>query len=452
MKVLTTIIAVTFISVSSIFAQNYPRPLLAPGESQIEGGLGISWINENGQTVPYYMIGVMPDLQFGKLGIGLNLTMRISTNTGKIRKADWSGGAYRKIIRYISWGQKHDPVFAKVGQMDMATLGHGFIVYDYNNSPSYDNRTIGAELDLDFNKFGFETMYGNFNQPGVIGGRFYVRPLRFTTLGEIPIIGGFELGATYVTDQNKNSGLVEVNHLVEPNPSLPPGPAQSPYSIENTGRLSEYGFDAGLPVLRIPFADADLYYDYAQINHFGHGSAAGILFNFNGLGLAKASIKLEHQWIGRQFIPEYFNQFYELNRYVPNDTGYFSQATQLANTPGGQGWYGQITVAVLQQFQIVGGYRGIDHDPNGGLLHLETRFPNLVPMIAFSAGYDRWGIQSFKDAFQLDKRSLLYAFFGYKPYPFMTVGFNYYWTFIPVSGGYQVQKRIEPRVMFNFSF
>lgn len=446
MKILKTIFALLFLSSTTIFAQNYPRPLLAPGESQIAGGLGISWINENGQTTPYYMIGVMPDLQFGKLGVGLDLTMRISTNTGKIRKADWAGGAYRKIIRYVSWGQKHDPIYARVGQLDMTTLGHGFIVYDYNNSPSFDNRTIGGELDLDFGRFGFETMYGNFHTPGVIGGRAYVRPLKFTTLADIPVIGGFELGATYVTDQNKNSGMVLQSS----------GPITLPVvgnpSVSNDGRLSEYGFDAGLPVLRIPFADADLYYDYAQIHHFGHGSAAGILVNLNSLGLAKASVKLEHQWISKEFIPEYFDQFYELNRYTPNDPSYFSKATQLANAPGGQGWYGQLTVAVLQQFQVVGGYRGIDHDPNGGLLHLETRFPNVVPMVAFSAGYDRWGIQSFKDAFQLDKRSLLYAFFGYKPYPFMTVGFNYYWTFIPVNGGYEVQKRIEPRVMFNFSF
>ncbi len=440
MKTFFAAIVFTLAASVPLFAQNYPKPLLAPGESQIAGGLGISWINENGVSTPYYMIGVMPDLQFGKIGVGLDLTLRISTKSGAIRKADWSNGAYRKLIRYVSWGQKHDPVYAKVGQLDMATLGHGFIVYDYNNSPSYDNRTIGAELDLDLGKYGIETMYGNFHTPGLIGGRAYVRPLKFTTLADIPVIGGFELGATYVTDQNKNSGIVYT-------PTAP-----SIYSVQNTGRISEYGFDAGLPVLRNPFADADLYYDYAQIHHFGHGSAVGVLVNLNGLGLAKASVKLEHQWIGREFIPEYFDQFYELNRYAPNDIGYFSKASKLAAAPGGNGWYGQIMVAVLQQFQIVGGYRGVDHDPNGGLLHLETRFPNVVPMIAFSAGYDRYGIQTFKDAFKLDKRSLLYAFFGYKPYPFMTVGFNYYWTFIPINGGYEVQKRIEPRVMFNFSF
>ena len=445
MRILTATFLASLLLSASAFAQNYPKPMLAPGESQIAGGLGISWINENGETTPYYMIGVMPDLQFGKIGVGLDLTLRISTNSGKIRKADWSNGAYRKIIRYVSWGQKHDPVYAKVGQLDMATIGHGFIVYNYSNSPSYDDRRIGAELDIDFTGFGFETMYGDFQQPGVIGGRGYVRPLKFTTLADIPVIGGFELGATYVTDQNKNSGVF----LTPVYTVLPPGGV---FVTHDEGAISEYGFDAGLPILRIPFMDADLYYDYAQIHKFGHGSAAGILIDFNGLGIAKASVKLEHQWVGSQFIPEYFDQFYELNRYVPGDSSYFSKATQLENAPGGQGWYGQLTISLLQNFQIIGGYRGIDHDPNGGLLHLETRFPSVVPMIAFSAGYDRWGIQGFKDAFQLDQRSLLYAFFGYKPYPFMTVGFNYYWTFIPLNGKYEVQKRIEPRVMFNFSF
>ncbi len=447
MKILTVILMTSLVWAASTFAQNYPKPMLAPGESQIAGGLGISWINENGETTPYYMVGIMPDLQFGKIGVGLDLTLRISTNSGKIRKADWSNGAYRKVIRYLSWGQKYDPVYAKVGQLDMTTIGHGFILYNYSNSPSYDDRRLGAELDLDFTKFGFETMYGDFQQPGVMGGRGYVRPLQFTTLAPIPVIGGFELGATYVTDQNQNSGMVLTSLSAGPAPSSGP-----PYLVQDNGRMSEYGFDAGLPVLRIPFVDADLYYDYAQIKNFGHGSAAGILLTFNGLGLAKASVKLEHQWVGSQFIPEYFDQFYELNRYVPGDSTYYSKATQLSNAPKGQGWFGQLTIAIMQNFQIVGAYRGIDHDPNGGLLHLETRFPSVVPMIALSAGYDRWGIQGFKDAFQLDQRSLLYAFFGYKPYPFMTVGFNYLWTFIPVNGKYEVQKRIEPRVMFNFSF
>jgi hypothetical protein len=443
-KTLLTIFSTLLLFVEVNFAQEYPRPLLLTGQSEISGGLGVTWITENGQTVPYYMIGLMPDLQFGKIGVGLDLTLLVNTKDGTIRKADWSDGAYRKMIRYLSWGQKHDPLYGQVGQLDMAILGHGFIMNDYNNSASFDDRRIGAELDVDFTKYGFEAIYGDFQQPGVMGGRAYVRPLKFTLLGALPIIGGFEVGGTYVTDQNHHSGVTS---------ALYDQTTQQDSVLVNRGRISEFGFDAGLPALRTMFVDVDLYYDYAQIAHFGHGSAAGILGTFRGLGIVNATAKLEHQWDANEFIPEYFDQFYELERYVPNTlSGFISKAEQLDSAKKSQGWYGQIMVAVFGQFQIIGDYRGIDHDPQGGLLHLETQFPKIIPIISFSAGYYRHTNNTLKDAIKLDENSLLYAFLGYKPYPFITVGLNYYWTFIPVDGTYQVQKRIEPQVMFNYSF
>ncbi len=448
MKLFLTLITAFLFSAPFTIAQYYQptgiygESLVPPDQNQISGGLGISWITENGQTTPYYTIGVMPDLSFGKIGVGLDLTLRISSTDGTIRKVDWSNGAYRKIIRYISWGHKHDPLFAKVGQLTMATLGYGLIIYDYNNSASFDDRTIGGELDVDFTKFGFETIYGDFQRPGVIGGRGYVRPLKFTTLSSIPIIGGFEIGASYVTDQNPHSGVIAATYDTA---------SHSDSVMTDKGKMSEIGLDAGLPLLRSSYVDIDAYYSFAQIIHFGHGSAVGLLGTFRGLGLLNASVKIERQFIGDQFLPEYFDQFYELTRYTPSDTA-ISKARQLENMKSSTGWYGQITVAVLQQFQIVGGYRGIDHDPHGGLLHLETRFPDVIPVFAFSASYDRWGVQNFKDVFRLDQRSLLHAFVGYRPYPFMTVGLNYYWTFIPENGKYEVQKRVEPGVMLNFVF
>lgn len=448
MKFLLTVSTAFLIFAKVTFAQDYQptgfygEPLVPPDQNQISGGLGISWITENGQTTPYYTIGVMPDLSFGKIGVGLDLTLRISSKDGTIRKVDWSNGAYRKIIRYISWGHKHDPLYAQVGQLPMATIGYGLIVYDYNNTASFDDRRIGAELDVDLTRYGFEVIYGDFQQPGLMGGRSYLRPLKFTSLGSVPIIGGFELGATYVTDQNPHSGVTNASYDTT---------TQRDIVITDKGRMSEYGFDAGLPLLRSAFVDVDAYYGFAQIVHFGHGSAVGLLGTFRGIGLVNASVKIERQFTGDQFIPEYFDQFYELTRYTPEDTS-ISKARQLESMKSSTGWYGQIMVALLQNFQVVGGYRGIDKDPNGGLLHLEMRFPNVVPTFVFNAGYDRRNVQNFKDVFRLDLRSLLYAFLGYKPYPFMTVGFNYYWTFIPENGTYSVQKRIEPRVMFNFSF
>ncbi len=441
MKLLLMLFLATLISSQVSESQTYPSPILAPGQSEISGGMGISWID----GTPYYMIGVIPSLSFGKLGIGLDLTLRLNSADGTIRRVDWAGGAYRKIIRYLSWGQKHDPIFAKAGQLDGTTIGHGFIMYDYTNSPSYDNRTIGAELDMDFSKFGFEAMYGDFHTPGVTGGRVYVRPLKFTEIGDLQVIGGLELGATYLTDQDENSnvGLVIGKSFVPP----------APYVPEDRGTLSEYGLDLGMPILRTAHFSSDIYYDFAQIYHHGHGSGIGINGNFSGLGILDISATVERQFIGRHFIPEYFDHFYELERYNPqNIPGYISKAEILDSTSASEGWFGHLTLSLMSKLRLVGTFRSINNDPEGGLLHLQAEIPELLPHFALTAGYDRYGILSFSDIFTLNDQSLFYAFFGYKPYPFMTIGLNYFWTYYLVDGNYVVQRRMEPSVMVNFSF
>ncbi len=443
MKIFFALSVSVLLSASFCSAQNFAEPPLLPGENQISGGLGITWITDGGgEPVQYYSIGVLPDLSFGKLGIGLDLTLLISTNDGTIRKADWSNGAYRTIIRYVRWGHKHDPVYALAGQLYDATLGYGLIVDNYNNSPSYDDRKIGAVCDIDLSRFGFETMYGDFQRPGVMGARVYVRPLRFTGFADLPVIGGMEIGGTFVTDRNPNSGVIAATY----NPAT-----EQDSIIENKGEVEEFGLDAGFPLLRSHRFDLDAYYSFAQFERFGHGSAVGVKGTFRAPGLAAASLRIERQFIGDEFIPEYFDQFYELSRFAPADS-VVSKASQLQNMKRSAGWCGQLTISLLQNFKILGSYRGIDNDPNGGLLSFETKLPQLVPMIVFNAAYDRWGVRSLNGLFRLDNRSLFYAFVGYQPYPFMTVGLNYYWTFIPRNGTYVVQRRVSPGVMLNFTF
>lgn len=443
MKLYTAACAAILVLSSAVFAQNYQPPVVPAGQSQISGGLGITWITDNkGEPVPYYSIGVLPDLSFGKLGVGLDLTLLISSTDGTIRKVDWSDGAYRRIIRYIRWGHKHDPLYAQVGQLYTATLGYGLIVNNYNNSPSFDYRNVGAEFDVDLTRYGFETMYGTLHQPGVMGGRLYVRPFKFTDLADAHVLGGMEVGATFVTDRNPNSGVIDAAYDQA---------TQRDSIITSKGRIAEFGLDAGFPILRSSPADVDVYYSFAQFMHFGHGSALGVMGTFRGLGLATASVRIERQFIGNQFIPEYFDQFYELARFTPNDS-IISKASRLQNARRSAGWYGQLTVSLPGKFSILGGYRGIDNDPLGGLLNIEARLPDVVPMLEASVGYDRWGVRGIDGLFRLDSRSLLYAFVGYQPYPFMTVGLNYYWTFIPQNGTYVVQRRVSPSVMVNFNF
>lgn len=75
-----------------------------------------------------------------------------------------------------------------------------------------------------------------------------------------------------------------------------------------------------------------------------------------------------------------------------------------------------------------------------------------MPTIVFDAGYDRRNIKDFRDAFRLDERSILYAEVGYKPVKYIVVSMLYQWTFKPTEVGYEVQKRVEPKVSFVFPF
>lgn len=416
-------------------------------DGAMKGGVGMTWID--GEA--YYLINIAPELAFGKFGVGLDLNLHISSKDQKIRKQDFDETYdYIRIIRYLRYGSKGDETYVRLGALDYSRLGHGFILYNYKNSPSWDDRKVGAELDLDFGKWGLETVYGNFADASVLGMRGYARPLQFTPAGSIPVIGNLEVGATIASDVRKDTRDTAV--VVTPSGST------FDTAKVNAGGLTVIGLDLGLPLFRLPVADATLYMDYAKIVNYGHGFAAGIDLNFSALGAVKIFTKFERRF-GQtdQFMPAYFNQFYELERYQSTPGNFQSKAKTLAHTISpGSGFFGSLLVDVLGTIQAEGSYQKLDKSPNSGILHIGANTGDKIPLVSLSAGYDKKYISSNKDIFTVDDRSLLYAEVGYKPYSFMIVSTLYTWTYAPekdASGnvsGYKPQKRITPKVSFVF--
>ncbi|MEI7905823.1 MAG: hypothetical protein WCI84_00550 [Bacteroidota bacterium] len=445
-KYLFLVLAVTMLVTSS--AQKKSAPDAKGGaESAVKGGVGMTWID--GEA--YYLVSLAPEIAFGNWGMGLDLNLHISSKDQKIRKQDFDETYdYLRIIRYLRYGTKGDEIYVRVGALDYSKLGHGFILYNYKNSPSYDTRKIGAEFDLDFGQWGLETVYGDFASSSVLGMRGYTRPLQFTPAASIPVIGGLEVGATFASDMRSDSRDTGV--VVKANGT------KFDTTTYNTGSLSIIGLDLGLPLFNLPVADATLYLDYAKIFNFGSGFATGIDLNFSAVGVLKVYSKFERRF-GQtdKFIPAYFDAFYELERYQLSSGSFHSKAKTLEQTISpGPGYFGSLLVDVLGTLQIEGSYQKLDLNPTSGVLHLGTNTGDKIPLVSLSAGYDKRNIQNNKDVFTLDGRSLLYAEVGYKPYPFMIVSTLYTWTFAPVkdSGGnitgYQPQKRITPKVSFVF--
>lgn len=440
-KLLFLVTIVIFFSIN-VYGQFDDYRRLRENEGLLGGGLGMTWIDGK----PFYSFRLFPELQFKNIGVGLDLKLEFGAD-GKIRSENFNEFSdYLSIIRYVRYGYKHDPLYVRVGALDYATLGHGSIMYLYNNSPSYDTRKVGLEFDIDFTNFGFETVYSNFGQAGLIGLRGYVRPLQFTEAASIPVIGNLEVGGSLVSDVDKKAGVLSGNY----------DPVKDEFTPTiDKGSVTIMGLDLGLPIIRSSILDLDLYFDYSKIVEYGSGTAAGIKAGFKGLGLVNLSAKLERRFNNDEYIPSYFNSLYEIERFkLDKSTGIVnSKIQQLAGMKSvGNGYYGELFITVLNTFDVLGSYQRLDKDPTSGILHISSEVaPEGIPYVA-RAGYDKINIRNEKDLFTLDDRSYLYFEFGYKPYSYLLVSMVYNWTFTPIRDAddnvirYEPQKKIEPRI------
>lgn len=415
---------------------------LNPTGNMVGGGMGITWIN--GQ--PNYAMHFFPEFSFSKFGLGLDLNLEFDAN-GNLRKENFNEFSdYISVIRYLRYGQKHDNLYVRLGALDDATLGHGSILYLYNNRASYDARKTGLQFDCAFDKFGFETVYSSFGQRGLAGVRAYTRPLKFTDAGNIPILGNLELGATVVSDFDRMAGVTagKIDSL-----------SGNFRATKDNGKTVEGGLDLGLPVIRSGMLNLDLYFDYAKIQDFGHGTATGFILGLNGLGLVDLTTKFERRFNSDNYIPSYFNSMYEIERFKFNDrTGEVSSKIQQLQAASsiGNGFYGELNAKMLGTFNVLGSYQRLDKDPESGILHLSAEMASKSMPYLARAGYDKINIRGEGDLFKLDDRSYLYAELGYKPMPYLLVSMLYSWTFAPQRDAdkniidYVAQKKIEPRV------
>jgi hypothetical protein len=422
---------------------NYPKP----DEGNIAGGLGLNWIDGK----PHYRIGFQPEISFMNFGVGLDLALDFESS-GKLRNENFNEFSdYLSVIRYIRYGLKNEPVYIRLGSLGYYSLGHGTIMNNYNNSPTFDNRRIGLIADINFGKFGFESIYSSFGQAGVMGVRGYILPIQFTSAAELPIISNLEFGLSLVSDFNNlarvDSGLFDTKGEFK--------------VIKDGGDVSFVGFDIGLPLLKSASSKILLYFDYNKMIDFGSGIATGVQFNFNGLGLISLSSKLERRINNGKYLAAYFNSLYEIERFKGNvDLNTYSTKVDLVNSinENQNGYYGDILVRVLNLFDILGSYQRLDKAPNSGILNLRTSIEPENASFVLRAGYDKINIKDEKDLFKLDDRSYLFAELGYKPIEYILVSMIYNWTFTPIRDNneniirFEPQKRIEPRISFMYPF
>jgi hypothetical protein len=416
---------------------NDAAAMMGKSGGSLSTGIGATFID--GEA--YYLINILPEVAFGQLGIGLDLNLRINSK-GKLRPGDYSKFEdYLRIVRYVRWAQKGDPFYIRVGLLDYSLIGHGSIVYNYRNSASYDMRRTGIELDLNFDAYGFESMYSDLSNKGLLGLRGYLKPLKFTRYSKIPVINNFEVGITYARDLNTSANITSSHNLLNP-------------VYTNGGGLSVYGFDFGLPILSFAILKSSLYYDFAQIANYGHGSTAGINMNFSGFGLLNIRAKYELRFNGAQYLPSYFNALYEHDRFDAARS--VSKSDTLRHVGESHGYFGEVIFSILNTVNILVGYQAPFNNRNQGNMHAELQLPEIIGIVLRGA-FDKTKVGRI---FILDNYSILSAEIGYKPIKYLLVSTLYQRTFSDrnpdgsrrVDGSFVKQDRVEPKVSFVYDF
>ena len=432
------------------YTQNRDSFMGEPTNS-VNGGVGITFIGDTAYTT----FTIAPEFAFGKFGVGLNIELLFNNNNGfKFRKEGWDKGAGAfRMIRYLRWGLKGDPLYTRIGSLQSSTLGNGFIMGYYSNESSYDRRKIGLELDMDFGLVGMESMTSNLGNVEIVGGRVYVRPMHST---EIPVLKNLEIGGTYVTDINPDN------------------------KNDTHDGVYEWGADITIPIIKMEVFNWRIYSDYAKINNYGDGKAVGTLISIpNIAGAFGIYAKLEKRFLGGQFLPNYFNTLYEIDRKVKDIKFYFpdknhdgypdnlpdsfigvneiSKAGYLSHLEKTEGIFGELAGQILGKVRLAGSYQDQNNTVGGGILHLEAKSNDLVPGVRLMWTYDKIGIETFEDARTLDSRSVAVGEIGYKAYPFLYVTLQYRWYWVPTTDefgnvSYKGEERFQPGLSFSMEF
>ena len=409
-------------------------------------GLGLSVIDR----LPYFRTQAQPDISLpGKLGFGLDLVVLIGEKDGKVSILAEDGEAwdsfstYMRAIRYVRYGLPSDPLYLRYGELDLVTIGHGFIMSGYSN---HDRRGLRLNLALPSNKIGMEALVNNLATPSIFGGRLFAQPLKKEN-------GAFwrslEFGVTYLTDIEPLT-LQEDDNLEENTKGI--------VSEVNTKPLQAIGLDIGIPIFKNGLIRSDIYSDLALLNmtqsssgerNFEtttNGIASGIRFL-----LPKTIFKTEYRIFMEGFTPTIFDYTYEVNKGLVSDTinsnpPNFEGKEEDSNGLSLRGFYSMLLVQPLKNVSFLGTVENYSHtEPK---MYLGLTEDGLIPKLSFRAFYTKSNIggsyqdkegkmvnPSFiTDLFRLDEKSALTLRIGYE--------------ILEVPGGYP----IEVSVLRQFSF
>ena len=337
-------------------------------------GLGIGSVTLDG--VLYNQLALRPEINIAKVGIGLDLVVYID-NEGNMRDDEWDiendPGLLLDKILFIRYGKKTDPAWIKYGSIEGLTLGYGGLMNNYSNMMEFPSvRRVGVNTGFNIGPVGGELFLSNIKDMSR-GGTVTGLRAAYTVSEDFPLA----IGVNFITDANMFSGLKDKDEDSYPDvfDDFPddstlwndtdgdgwpdPGHGDSvldslvdidadgdniidaeendsdinlkatPFSLkDNTASTTGLSFDIGYPVLQSDAISLMIYAEYNTLKFpaVSTSDSSFIRKERSGSGISVPGIRstlfgilnlsLEYRIINGSYVPQFFDQAYDLNRVV----------------------------------------------------------------------------------------------------------------------------------------
>jgi hypothetical protein len=177
-------------------------------------------------TITYSQIRLLPEFEFGKFGIGLDIDLLLTSDLS-IRKADWdeTEDILGKLL-YLRYGERYDPFYLKAGAFSGYTLGYGLIMNAYDNRLLYpEQKNIGAAAGFNLNfpfQPGIEVFTSNLLKNEILAAQAFLKPFPQSLS---PTLSGLVIGAAAAIDRNQYGRFEDkdkdlIPDVLDPNPRL----------------------------------------------------------------------------------------------------------------------------------------------------------------------------------------------------------------------------------------
>jgi hypothetical protein len=317
-------------------AQDMPFSVRSRTKYSISGMVGYEEVD----SVKYYQLRLIQEFKIWKFGMGLDLDFLLDKNM-HLKKSDWDQikDVLTKIY-YFRYAEKGDPFYVQVGGFPNYTIGNGLVMLNYSNMLLYpDLRNTGLLMGSSpywpLNP-SFEIFSSDVQRNQILSLTAHCKPVPDST---VKIFGGLIAGFSAAIDRNQKSNLkyVVVDSLYD---SIHQGKSNS---------VAVFSADYTLPLIE---KENVTFGQYAEIAHIA-GYGAGVILPGMYGDFKFLKVSLEYRIYGREFLPAFFDHYYEESRASYLGSLVITKEQTLKSVKASQGWYGRVQGFVGRKLKVM---------------------------------------------------------------------------------------------------